>query len=80
MDNVVAGENLRMFALKLRKATETKQFLITHGGADGWEVREEENSVLVRTVRYADWHRVERARMVIERRIATLCDAGWTRA
>ena len=31
----------------------------------GWEVREERNSEVVRTVHYQDWHRVERARRTI---------------
>mgnify|MGYP000461382118 CR=1 FL=1 len=35
--------------------------------AFGWEVRETRDSAVVRTQRYSDWHRVERAVQVFER-------------
>ena len=35
--------------------------------AQGWEVRETRDSAVVRTQRYSDWHRVERAVLVFER-------------
>ena len=34
----------------------------------GWEVREEQDQRIVRTSHYSDWHRVERAVLVFERR------------
>ena len=37
----------------------------------GWEVRETRDSAVVRTQRYTDWHRVERAVHVFEQREAT---------
>jgi hypothetical protein len=37
----------------------------------GWEVRETRDSAIVRTKRYSDWHRVERALLVFELREAT---------
>lgn len=46
----------------------------------GWEIREEEDSRLVRQVHYTDWHRVERARMAFARQAADLTDDGWTEA
>jgi hypothetical protein len=36
---------------------------VSDAGPDGWEVREERDSEIVRQVRYTDWHRVERAVM-----------------
>ena len=38
----------------------------------GWEVREEQDERLVRQSCYSDWHRVERAVQVFERRGADL--------
>lgn len=40
--------------------------------AQGWEVRETRDSAIVRTRRYSDWHRVERAVHVFEWREATM--------
>ena len=39
--------------------------------AQGWEVRETRDSAVVRTQRYSDWHRVERAVLVFELRDTT---------
>ena len=69
-----------MYARILRKADHTHRFTIVQAGAAGWEVREEEDSRLVRSARYRDWHRVERAQMVFARQAALLEDAGWTEA
>jgi hypothetical protein len=41
----------------------------------GWEIREEHDTGEVRTMRYTDWHRVERARDLFAREVAaTLMD------
>jgi len=40
-------------------------------------VRTEEDSRLLRSVRYDDWHRVERAMMTIRLEVSTLEEAGW---
>ena len=69
-----------MYARILRKADHTKRFTIHQTDAAGWEVREEQDSRVVRTARYFDWHRVERAKMVFAREAARLEDAGWTDA
>jgi hypothetical protein len=52
-----------MYARIFHKATQTKRFIVTGPGTSGWEVREEQDSQLIRSVRYDDWHRVERALM-----------------
>jgi hypothetical protein len=56
----------------------TRRFLIEAKGADGWEVREEQDSAVVRAKVYDDWHRVERARSVFQEEILTLTEQGWT--
>ena len=64
---------LRMF----QRAGQTKRFTISDADSSGWEVREEEDSQILRSIRYTDWHRVERARMSFAREAASLADAGW---
>jgi len=56
----------------------TRRFLIETKGAEGWEVREEQDSAVVRAKVYDDWHRVERARSVFQVEILTLTEQGWT--
>lgn len=43
--------------------------LVVTPDASGWEVREEEDSAVVRRVHRADWHRVERERRLFEARL-----------
>jgi hypothetical protein len=69
-----------MYARVFRKATRTRRFSISEAGSSGWEVREEEDSRLVRSVRYDDWHRVERALMQFAREAAALREGGWVEA
>jgi hypothetical protein len=66
-----------MYARKFEKGGLTRRFVITIAGSAGWEVREEQNSLVVRQARYTDWHRVERARMAFAREAATLASSGW---
>jgi len=40
-------------------------------------VREEEDSRIVRAARYSDWHRVERARALIDLQVSALAGEGW---
>jgi hypothetical protein len=69
-----------MYARIFRKAAQTKRFIISDASSAGWEVREEQDSEIVRSVRYNDWHRVERALMHFRREAATLRDRGWKEA
>ena len=55
----------------------TRRFQISPRGASGWEVREEQDSHLVRARVYDDWHRVERARTHFQAEVTTLEQAGW---
>ncbi|MGE0040208.1 MAG: hypothetical protein AB7H88_09965 [Vicinamibacterales bacterium] len=43
----------------------------------GWEVREEEDSRVLKQVCYTDWHRVERARRVFALEMRDLRAQGW---
>jgi hypothetical protein len=67
-----------MFERNLSCDGHTRRFLIEARGADGWEVREEQDSAVVRAKIYDDWHRVERARLVFQEEILTLTELGWT--
>jgi hypothetical protein len=69
-----------MFSLCLRNAAHTRQFRISHDGAAGWEVREELDSEVIRSMRYFDWHRVERIQSEFEQEVESLRVAGWTEA
>jgi hypothetical protein len=60
-----------------QKAGQTKRFTITEASSMGWEVREEQDSQVVWSIHYTDWHRVERARMTFAREAASLASAGW---
>jgi len=67
-----------MFERNLHCDGHTRRFLIEARGVDGWEVREEKDSAIVRAKVYDDWHRVERARSVFQEEILTLTQQGWT--
>jgi hypothetical protein len=66
-----------MFALELRRGQEVRTFLVRNAGLSGWELSEEANRRRVRTVRYRDWHRVERAIALIRFEAASLAREGW---
>jgi len=66
-----------MYARIFHKANHTHRFSISETQASGWEVREEQDSRVIRSTRYTDWHRVERARMAFALEAMTLEDAGW---
>jgi hypothetical protein len=66
-----------MFAKELKQAGHTKRFTISEAGAEGWEVREEQDSHIVKQVFYQDWHRVERAAQIMTLRVSELEQNGW---
>jgi len=66
-----------MFAKELTQAGHVKRFSISEAGASGWEVREEQDSHVVRSVCYTDWHRVERAVAMMSLRVSELEEKGW---
>ena len=66
-----------MYRRILRNAAHTRRFTITSSDASGWEVRDEQDSRLLRSRLYDDWHRVERARLAFAMEAAGLRDEGW---
>jgi len=66
-----------MYARKFQKAGQTKRFTISEGGVSGWYVREEQDSRVIWSAHYTDWHRVERARMTFAREAEALAHTGW---
>lgn len=68
-----------MYALnrKLQLLEHTRRYSIATT-ADGWEVREERDSEVVRQERLQDWHRVERARRSITTELKDLREKGWS--
>jgi hypothetical protein len=66
-----------MYTRRLHKAAHSRSFSITSTPGSGWEVRDEQDSHVIRSVRYRDWHRVERARMAFALEAALLEESGW---
>lgn len=69
-----------MYARILRRAAHIRRFTITATSSSGWEVRDEEDSRILKTHLYDDWHRVERARLTFAAAEANLRGAGWVDA
>lgn len=66
-----------MYERMLRKASTTRRFTITHLPSAGWDVREEQDSRVLRRVVYQDWHRVERASLAFSLEAQALLQSGW---
>ena len=66
-----------MFDRRLRHNDHVRQYSICSAGAEGWEVRFEEDRTLRRLDRYHDWHRVERALAAFQREVEELTARGW---
>ena len=69
-----------MFAKELRCGSHTRKFSIRERGASGWEVRDEQDSRVLKHVHYTDWHRVERALNMFALQIDDLENNGWSAA
>jgi len=66
-----------MYTHFLRKSEHTKKFTISHDHQLGWEVSEEEDKRVVSSIRYRDWHRVERAKQMFADKAKGLRQTGW---
>ena len=66
-----------MFNKELTHGSHVRRFTIRESDGNGWEVREEQDSRVVRTVRYDDWHRVERALIAMRQQVSELEESGW---
>lgn len=64
------------FARSVRKADHVRRFSIRPAEA-GWEVREEQDSQVIRQSCYQDWHRVEHARRAFVLELSQLREDGW---
>jgi hypothetical protein len=54
------------------------RFVVVRTEHEGWEVREEEDSAILRRALREDWHRVERDIQLFEIRALGLKREGWT--
>ncbi len=66
-----------MYERMLRKASTMRRFTITYLQSAGWDVREEQDSRVLRRVVYHDWHRVERATLTFSLEAQSLLQSGW---
>ena len=64
------------FSRKLQYLDHTRRYSIA-ATDEGWEVREERDSKVVRQAHYQDWYRVERARRSITTELRDLRAKGW---
>jgi hypothetical protein len=60
----------------LSNETHVHDFMVTQD-ADGWDVREEEDSCILRQAHHDDWHRVERDTWLFDLRALALKENGW---
>ena len=67
-----------MFTRELEHDGHVRRFEINNQGAEGWEVRVEEDRTILRSQHYTDWHRVERALNRFAREMSDLEASGWT--
>jgi hypothetical protein len=73
---MVADTYMQMFEKQLTNHGHITKFSVTEGG-EGWEVRVEEDSRLIRRACYTDWHRVERAVLKMTSEASELERSGW---
>lgn len=66
-----------MYTRLFQRAAHTRKFTIRSGEISGWEVRDEQDSHVIRRVRYRDWHRVERAKLAFALEATMLRESGW---
>jgi len=65
------------FSKSLRHREHVRRYTIESSSAAGWEVRQEQDSRVVRQAHYTDWHRVERARRAFTIEMRELQSKGW---
>lgn len=74
---VAVEEDVMMFTRSLERDQHTRRYTIRAHRDQGWEVLAEQDGQVTSETRYHDWHRVERARQLVDREIARLQDGGW---
>lgn len=66
-----------IFSKRLRSQEHTREFVVDDADERGWEVREEEDSRVVKSTRMHDWHHVENAMTRFALEATLLQRAGW---
>lgn len=66
-----------MFSKTLTQGDHTRSFSVRARREDGWELRIEQDSHVIRHTCYTDWHRVERALAAVRREVDALETQGW---
>jgi hypothetical protein len=67
----------RVFSRGLTDGSHTRRLEIERAPDEGWRIREERDSEVVRQVTYGDWHRVELAIRGFSAEAAQLTQRGW---
>jgi hypothetical protein len=68
---------MQMFEKEVSRRGRTTKVSIRPGAQEGWELRVEEDSRLVRQTHYTDWHRVERALTSLALEQSVVGEDGW---
>lgn len=66
-----------IFSRRLRSHEHSRAFVIDTADERGWEVREEEDSQVIKRIWMHDWHRVENAMLRFGLQATQLQRAGW---
>jgi hypothetical protein len=66
-----------VFRKTLVREFHVRSFEIVPDAASGWQVFEREDERVFHRQRYTDWHRVERAAMLLEQVVGDLLRDGW---
>ena len=67
----------RVFSSRLTDGAHVRGFDVERAPAEGWRIREERDSEVVRQVTYGDWHRVELAIRGFAAEAVQLTKRGW---
>ena len=68
-----------MYARSLFNSTHNRRFTVRPADAmTGWEIRDEIDARVLKSIHYQDWHRVERAKAIFALEANALKDHGWT--
>ena len=67
----------RVYSRGLTDGSHIRRLEIERAPNEGWRVREERDSEIVRQVTYGDWHRVELAIHGSSAKAAQLTQCGW---
>ena len=73
----MASDARRVFMRDLTDGAHGRRFNVEKTPTDGWRIRDERDSKVVRNVTYDDWHRVELAIKGFSAEAAQLKRHGW---